>query len=136
MARRWRTAWTGGDGVVLTLADSTARVMPTRCGVARFSPDGATIACDARDRWCWSTLRPSAITLVDGLDFFAPIDWFADGTRLALAGPNGIEVVDVATGVRTPLADAFTVIDLDLAADDSLLLYRENGSSTIHGVPL
>ncbi len=127
----------GGDGVVLTLADSTARVMPTRCGVARFSPDGATIACDAQGSLVLVDVATLvATTLIDGLDFFAPLDWFADGTRLAVAGPDGIEVVDVATGARTPLTDAFAVIDLDLAADDSLLLYRENGSSIIHGVPL
>lgn len=127
----------GGDGVLLTLADGTARGMGTPCAVARFSPDGSTVACDAQGEVVLVDVATLAVTpLLGELDFFAPLDWFADGQRLAVATPAGIEAVDVATGARTLLADAFAVIDLDLAADDSLLLYRSNGASTIHGEPL
>lgn len=127
----------GGDGVLLTLADSSARTLPTRCAVARFSPDGDTLACDAQGELVLidvATLEPT--TLVTGLDFFAPLDWFADGERLAFASSDGIEEVVVATGERRRVHDAFAVIDLDLSADDGVLLYRQNGETAIRGVTL
>lgn len=127
----------GADGALLTVATSTTQALPTHCATARFSPDGQTLACDAQGELVLIDVTTlAATTLVTGLDFFAPLDWFADGDRLVFAGPDGIETVEVGTGARAPLHDAFAVIDLDLAADDSVLLYRQNGEQIIRGVTL
>jgi DNA-binding beta-propeller fold protein YncE len=122
----------GSAARLYTIATNTETALARPCQAVRFAPSGTIVACISGGALVTIDLATSAETTViaDGLPFIAGLDWYADGQRLIFTSDSGIDAVTVA-GARSHLIDAFAAIDLDLAPDDSEVVYGINGQSDL-----
>ncbi len=116
------------DARIYTLATMTERALDRPCQAIRFAPSGDRVACISGGALVILELATGTATTVvaRGLPFIAGVDWYSDGQKLAFTSTQGIETVTLA-GERKVLAPAFAAIDVDLAADDSAVVYGVNG---------
>jgi TolB protein len=98
-------------------------VLTPAAGPGTFSPDGRSIAFvrttsyetadggweQSRDVWTLDTTTRALRQITTTHDAVqAPVDWSPDGTRIAYATTNGLNVTDAASGTTTPLQTTWT----------------------------
>lgn len=127
----------GSNARVYTLAGGTETPLDRPCQAIRFAPSGDRVACISGGALVIIELATATVTPVvtGGLPFIAGVDWYADGQRLVFTSERGIESVTLA-GERHLVVGAFAAIDVDLAADDSALVYGVNGQDSVALVKL
>ena len=119
----------GSDARIYTLATMSERALDRPCQAIRFAPSGDKVACISAGALVIIDLTSGAVTpiVAAGLPFIAGVDWYSDGQRLVFTSSQGIETVTLA-GERKVLIPAFAAVEVDLAPDDSAIVYAVNGA--------
>jgi Tol biopolymer transport system component len=130
----------GVNGSTLRLVDLTqsppaVQTLPMSGNSPRFSPDGQTIAYADKSASMIRLMDADGTHVRDVVPsdgFFASVDWFSDGQRLVATTDVGLEIVTLQTGQRRQLRRAGAVMDIDLSADDSKLVFSINGQLPLY----
>ena len=120
----------GSDARIYTVATMSERALDRPCQAIRFAPSGDRVACISGGALVNIELASGTVTpiVAAGLPFIAGVDWYSDGQRLVFTSTQGIETVTLA-GERKVLAPAFAAVEVDLAPDDSAIVYGVNGAN-------
>ena len=122
----------GGNARIYTIATRMETALARRCQAIRFAPSGTAVACISDGALLVIDIATGAETPIVAFDvpFIAGVDWYPDGQQLLYTSSRGIERVTLA-GETTLIHSSFAAIDVDLAPDESAIVFGVNGQPAL-----